>query len=140
MEKNITEKYIEAVGRRKTSTARVRITPSAKASFIVNGKDAKEYFQTEEERRLVDIEKLLKRSFPRERAVVSPSSRASSSHRPAKPAPQAYVKKAAPVDDWFLKPYEPSPSAAKIAEQPSLGPDKPKKQIAALLCRPPAKN
>jgi len=53
MEKNITEKYIEAVGRRKTSTARVRITPSAKASFIVNGKDAKEYFQTEEERRLV---------------------------------------------------------------------------------------
>ncbi len=48
-----TEKYIEAVGRRKTSTARVRITPSAKASFVVNGKDSKEYFHTEGERRLI---------------------------------------------------------------------------------------
>ena len=47
------EKYIEAVGRRKTSTARVRITEAAKASFVVNDKDAKEYFQTEETRRLI---------------------------------------------------------------------------------------
>jgi small subunit ribosomal protein S9 len=47
------ERYIEAVGRRKTSTARVRITASSKASFIVNNKDAKEYFRTEEQRRLV---------------------------------------------------------------------------------------
>lgn len=47
------EKYIEAVGRRKTSTARVRITEVAKAYFIVNGKDAKEYFKTEDQRRLI---------------------------------------------------------------------------------------
>ncbi len=47
------EKYIEAVGRRKTSTARVRITESAKAHFNVNGKDAKEYFKVEGERRLI---------------------------------------------------------------------------------------
>ena len=47
------EKYIEAVGRRKTSTARVRITPSAKAHFVINGKDAKDYLQTEVERRLI---------------------------------------------------------------------------------------
>ena len=40
------EKYIEAVGRRKTSTARVRIVESSKGSFVVNGKDAKEYFKT----------------------------------------------------------------------------------------------
>jgi len=46
-------RYIEAVGRRKTSTARVRITPSTKAGFIVNGKDAKDYFQTESQRRLI---------------------------------------------------------------------------------------
>ncbi|MFZ2072779.1 MAG: 30S ribosomal protein S9 [Minisyncoccia bacterium] len=52
-EKKSTEKYIEAIGRRKTSTARVRITESAKASFTVNDKDAKEYFQTEDERRLI---------------------------------------------------------------------------------------
>src|SRR3989338_7754130 len=48
-----TGRYIEAVGRRKTSTARVRILESAKASFVVNGKDAKEYFKTEGERRLI---------------------------------------------------------------------------------------
>lgn len=46
-------KYIEAIGRRKTSTARVRITKSAKASFTVNGIDAKEYFKTEDQRRLI---------------------------------------------------------------------------------------
>jgi len=45
-------RYIETVGRRKTSTARVRVLESAKASFIVNGKDAKDYFQTEETRRI----------------------------------------------------------------------------------------
>lgn len=38
------KKYTEKVGRRKTSTARVRIVPSAKMSFTVNGKDVKEYF------------------------------------------------------------------------------------------------
>ncbi len=54
MEKKLTkERYIEAVGRRKTSTARVRIFEAAKASFIVNGKDSKEYFQTEDQRRLI---------------------------------------------------------------------------------------
>jgi small subunit ribosomal protein S9 len=47
------EKYIEAIGRRKTSTARVRITPSAKSHFVINGKDAKEYLKTEVERRLI---------------------------------------------------------------------------------------
>ncbi len=47
------ERYIEAVGRRKTSTARVRIRQATKAEFIVNGKDSREYFKTEEERRLV---------------------------------------------------------------------------------------
>ncbi len=47
------DKYIEAIGRRKTSTARVRITPAAKSTFVVNDTDAKEYFKTEVERRLV---------------------------------------------------------------------------------------
>ena len=45
--------YIEAVGRRKTATARVRITEASKASFVINGADAKEYFKTEEARRLI---------------------------------------------------------------------------------------
>ncbi|HAS80496.1 MAG: 30S ribosomal protein S9 [Candidatus Nomurabacteria bacterium GW2011_GWE1_32_28] len=51
--KTIKEKYIEAVGRRKTSTARVRIWKSVKHIFIINERDAKEYFKTEEERRLI---------------------------------------------------------------------------------------
>lgn len=41
-------KYIEQIGRRKTATARVRITPASKASFIVNDKDVHDYFQTSE--------------------------------------------------------------------------------------------
>ncbi len=51
--KSAGEKYVEAIGRRKTSTARVRIWQAAKLSFIVNGKEAKEYFKTEEIRRLI---------------------------------------------------------------------------------------
>ncbi|MEI7765022.1 MAG: 30S ribosomal protein S9 [bacterium] len=51
--KTTKENFIEAVGRRKTSTARVRITPATKASFVVNEKDAKDYFKTEDQRRLI---------------------------------------------------------------------------------------
>ncbi|PIQ92211.1 MAG: 30S ribosomal protein S9 [Parcubacteria group bacterium CG11_big_fil_rev_8_21_14_0_20_39_22] len=40
--------YIEAVGRRKTSVARVRLTPASKRSFIINDKDLNDYFQTSE--------------------------------------------------------------------------------------------
>lgn len=47
------EKYFEGVGRRKTSTARVRITPASKNAFVVNDIDAKEYFKTEDERMLI---------------------------------------------------------------------------------------
>jgi len=43
-----TNKYIESVGRRKTSTARVRITESTKGSIIVNDKEGSEYFMTED--------------------------------------------------------------------------------------------
>ncbi len=48
------EKYIEAVGKRKTSVARVRITPSGKSSFSVNGQDMATYFKNEELRTIVD--------------------------------------------------------------------------------------
>lgn len=48
------EKYFEGIGRRKTSTARVRIFESSKNTFIVNGLDAKQYFKTEEQRRLIN--------------------------------------------------------------------------------------
>ncbi len=38
------KEYREAVGRRKTATARVRVVPAKSASMIVNGKDAASYF------------------------------------------------------------------------------------------------
>jgi small subunit ribosomal protein S9 len=47
-------RYIEAVGRRKTATARVRITPAAKTTFTINDKDVKEYFVTEELRTIAE--------------------------------------------------------------------------------------
>ncbi len=39
-----TERYIEAIGRRKTSTARVRLTPADKTTITVNDKDLTSYF------------------------------------------------------------------------------------------------
>jgi small subunit ribosomal protein S9 len=42
-----TKEYTEAVGRRKTASARVRITPAKSASMTVNGKDAADYFPLE---------------------------------------------------------------------------------------------
>lgn len=38
------EKYIEKVGRRKTASARVRITPASKTSITVNDRKFEEYF------------------------------------------------------------------------------------------------
>ena len=46
--KKETEKYIETVGRRKTATARVRLTAAAKQAVVVNGKSLGEYFKTKE--------------------------------------------------------------------------------------------
>lgn len=40
------KKYTEAIGRRKTATARVRISPAAKTSILVNDKDVNDYFPT----------------------------------------------------------------------------------------------
>ena len=47
------EKYIEAIGRRKTSTARVRISEASKTSFVVNGMDSKDYFKTADQKQLI---------------------------------------------------------------------------------------
>ena len=43
-----TTRYIETVGRRKTASARVRITPAAKNSYVINGKDLAAFFPTKE--------------------------------------------------------------------------------------------
>ncbi len=41
-------KYIETVGRRKTSSARVRVTPATKLSVVINDKPVSTYFMTKE--------------------------------------------------------------------------------------------
>ena len=41
-------KYVTAVGRRKTASARIKLTPAAKNSVTVNGKPSIEYFKTKE--------------------------------------------------------------------------------------------
>lgn len=41
------EQYTEAVGRRKTASARVRLVPAKTSSMTVNGKTAGEYFPLE---------------------------------------------------------------------------------------------
>lgn len=48
-----TEKYLEAVGRRKTAVARVRITPASKVAVTVNDKEFEKYFPTKELQRTV---------------------------------------------------------------------------------------
>ena len=42
-----TTKYFEAVGRRKTAIARVRLFPAAKSGFDINGKTLEAYFPVE---------------------------------------------------------------------------------------------
>lgn len=39
-----TKQYTEAIGRRKTASARVRLTEAKTASMTINGKTAEEYF------------------------------------------------------------------------------------------------
>jgi small subunit ribosomal protein S9 len=40
-----TERYIEGIGRRKTATARVRLTPAKSTSIVVNESPIAEYFK-----------------------------------------------------------------------------------------------
>ncbi len=80
-----------------------------------------------EEKLLKDIEKLLKREFPRNRAAT-PTVRPQQQRSTAAP-----TKKRSAEEEWFFKPYEPAADAATPAESPQLRQNKPKKQIAALL-------
>jgi len=115
------EDYVHRIGRTGRAGA------SGEALSLVDDK---------EERLLKDIERLLKREFPRERAVFTPIAHASSSHKAARYSTPAHGKKTTPEEDWFMRPYEPSPVTTKIEEQPSVREDKPKKSVAALFRRP----
>lgn len=47
-------KYIETVGRRKTSVARVRISEASKSSILINDREVSDYFKTEEQQLVVE--------------------------------------------------------------------------------------
>src|SRR3989344_4878564 len=66
--KAIQDRYIESVGRRKTAIARVRIIPGDDG-IIVNGKPYKEYFPTEEMRKIA--EDAFRKTRPETRFSVS---------------------------------------------------------------------
>jgi ATP-dependent RNA helicase RhlE len=107
------EDYVHRIGRTGRAGA------SGEAISLVDAED---------ELRLKEIEKLLKRELPRER-VSAPSS-----HRATRHAAPAHGKKSAPEDDWFLRPYEPSQPHSKNEEPASVrDTEKPKKPVAALL-------
>jgi len=126
-------------------------------------------YTADEERYLLDIEKLIKRQVPRgtlevpadlvARTHARPSGeRAAREGRPARPGrdtrdarptPEsrdrgrhssrpAYGARQQPVDDFFLKPYEPSTSATAAASTPDAAADDvranaPRRQTAVLL-------
>ena len=46
------KKYIETIGRRKTSSARVRITEATKTSYLINEREIGSYFPTAELQRV----------------------------------------------------------------------------------------
>jgi small subunit ribosomal protein S9 len=41
----VTERYIEGIGRRKTASARVRLTPAKTTSIVINERPLAEYFK-----------------------------------------------------------------------------------------------
>lgn len=49
--------YVEGIGRRKTATARVRLTPASSTDIIVNGKPLVEFFRNESHQR--DVQSVL---------------------------------------------------------------------------------
>lgn len=52
-EKKTTNKYIRAIGRRKTATAVVKLIPASKTSYSINGKELNVYFPTTELNKIV---------------------------------------------------------------------------------------
>ncbi len=84
----------------------------------------------DDEKRLEDIEKLLKRKFPRETVTPKAGYHRHVHGNQGRPA----HARAAATDDWFSRPYEPS-SSTKPQEEHSApaAPRKPQPQVAALF-------
>lgn len=53
MKEETQKKYVETVGRRKTSIARARLTPADKSSVTINDKKVEDYFKVAEQRVII---------------------------------------------------------------------------------------
>ncbi|NYT35634.1 DEAD/DEAH box helicase [Allopusillimonas soli] len=97
-----------------------------------NKGEAIAFFSPDEERYLLDIEKLIKSRVPRGSLALPPSSRRGATGRPDRRGHGAYATPAKPVDEFFYKPYVPSSSssAARPAPKPAAAP---RKSVGVLL-------
>lgn len=88
----------------------------------------------EEEKYLVEIEKLIKREIPKETVTldkpVRQSSRYNNQDQPSGASSKRTQKKKSSNDPWFDKPYEPSGKASKPMQ---MQPSNKKNSVAALL-------
>jgi superfamily II DNA/RNA helicase len=93
----------------------------------------------EEEKYLVEIEKLIKREIPKETTNLVPRGRSSSGRaHHEKPTEQRSTPRPVPAkkskDPWFDKPYEPASVANNKPQAPqAYRGNKPKREVAALL-------
>lgn len=110
------EDYVHRIGRTGRAGA------LGEAVSLIDGED---------NRRLDDIEKLLKRGF--ERARWPASQRQYSGHGPLK-AVTSHARKPA-ADDWFSKPYQPSVVSKPVEKTHSIAPPVVHKPVAALFKR-----
>src|SRR5690606_30975541 len=85
---------------------RIRRTGRARAKG-----EAIALFAPDEERFLLDIEKLIKAKIPRGHLSLPPRSRFSDRSRSSGSSPRK------PVDDFFYRPYVPAPGAGKAASE-----------------------
>jgi superfamily II DNA/RNA helicase len=93
----------------------------------------------EEEKYLLEIEKLIKHEIQKEVAVMpqhaaKPEHPHHNDHAPRHYVPHPITKPKAVHDAWFDRPYEPSASVAPVA-QPIAAVVKPKTKVAALFVR-----
>ncbi len=90
------------------------------------------FYTPDEERYLLDIEKLIKAKIPRGQLAVPASARRPPAVRERRAyAPGATAQK--PVDEFFYKPYVPAPAAAAPASKPEAPASASKKSVGVLL-------
>lgn len=99
--KSTTKEYVRAIGRRKTSTAVVRLYKASKNTYSINGKDLTEYFKT------ADLKKIVTGAFetatPAEKYEVVATTKGGGIHSQAE-AVRHGIARALVIEDIELRP------------------------------------